>query len=277
MGGLEGRPALRRLRDRRRDRARRHLPVLPVAAQPAGRPAEAEAPPRPDPGPGRAAAGVLVRARRGGAGAAGAGGGRGRAARRVAGGAGARLPGRGVGDPAAALGAARRHPPARRRRSLRRSASRSKGGAHAFRVGARAWWPGPFCCSRPSGAERRARSRWTAGPADGAWLGLAQAAALWPGVSRNGATLAVARWRGFARDGGQPAVARGRRPGHARRRRPACGASGVMTPATRWRRRSRARSRRLPAMRWVDRGGPLWPFAAERAGLALLLLRHSRA
>ncbi len=38
-----------------------------------------------------------------------------------------------------------------------------------------------------------------AGPADGLTLGLAQACALIPGVSRNGATLAAARARGFAR------------------------------------------------------------------------------
>src|SRR4051794_2005619 len=30
--------------------------------------------------------------------------------------------------------------------------------------------------------RRGSRDRWDAGPADGAWLGLAQAAALWPGV-----------------------------------------------------------------------------------------------
>ena len=42
--------------------------------------------------------------------------------------------------------------------------------------------------------------RWTqAGPQDGLWLGIAQAAALLPGVSRNGATLVAARARGFAR------------------------------------------------------------------------------
>jgi undecaprenyl-diphosphatase len=35
--------------------------------------------------------------------------------------------------------------------------------------------------------------------ADGLWLGLAQAAALLPGVSRSGATLAAARLRGFTR------------------------------------------------------------------------------
>jgi undecaprenyl-diphosphatase len=36
-------------------------------------------------------------------------------------------------------------------------------------------------------------------PADGWWLGVAQASALFPGVSRNGATLTAARLRGFAR------------------------------------------------------------------------------
>jgi undecaprenyl-diphosphatase len=36
-------------------------------------------------------------------------------------------------------------------------------------------------------------------PVDALWLGVAQACALVPGVSRNGATLAAARWRGFGR------------------------------------------------------------------------------
>ena len=39
-----------------------------------------------------------------------------------------------------------------------------------------------------------------AGAADALWLGLAQACALVPGVSRNGATLAAARWRRFGRE-----------------------------------------------------------------------------
>jgi undecaprenyl-diphosphatase len=47
------------------------------------------------------------------------------------------------------------------------------------------------------GASSRARDE--AGLADALALGLGQAAALWPGVSRNGATLAAARARGFAR------------------------------------------------------------------------------
>jgi undecaprenyl-diphosphatase len=46
---------------------------------------------------------------------------------------------------------------------------------------------------------RGTRGREDAGAADGLALGLAQACALMPGISRNGATLAAARARGFAR------------------------------------------------------------------------------
>jgi undecaprenyl-diphosphatase len=42
-----------------------------------------------------------------------------------------------------------------------------------------------------------------AGPGDGLTLGLAQASALVPGVSRNGATLSAGRARGFSRTGAQ--------------------------------------------------------------------------
>jgi len=52
---------------------------------------------------------------------------------------------------------------------------------------------------RPSGG----RSEDDAQPSDGLALGLAQAVALAPGISRYGATLAVARSRGFSRDGAQ--------------------------------------------------------------------------
>jgi undecaprenyl-diphosphatase len=50
-------------------------------------------------------------------------------------------------------------------------------------------------------ADRRpqARREHDAGWPDAVWLGLAQACALYPGVSRNGATLTAARLRGFAR------------------------------------------------------------------------------
>jgi undecaprenyl-diphosphatase len=56
-------------------------------------------------------------------------------------------------------------------------------------------------CERPAGARpgSRTRSRASAGPRDGLALGLAQAAALLPGVSRRGATLSAARACGFAR------------------------------------------------------------------------------
>src|SRR5262249_57469643 len=43
------------------------------------------------------------------------------------------------------------------------------------------------------------RDRGHATALDGLALGLAQAAAFVPGVSRNGATLTAARWRGFSR------------------------------------------------------------------------------
>jgi undecaprenyl-diphosphatase len=54
-------------------------------------------------------------------------------------------------------------------------------------------------------ADTRESTRAHAGawPRDGLLLGLAQAVALLPGVSRNGATLTVARLRGFAREDAQ--------------------------------------------------------------------------
>lgn len=45
----------------------------------------------------------------------------------------------------------------------------------------------------------QARAHEDAGALDALWLGAAQACALVPGVSRNGATLAAARWRRFTR------------------------------------------------------------------------------
>lgn len=118
---------------------------------------------------------------------------------------------------------------------------------------------------------RGERSRWEAGPVDGAWLGLAQAAALWPGVSRNGATLAAARLRGFAPSEANPLSREVGAPvtlGAVLLRRggvtAGTAAAFASTLAT------------LPALRLVDACGPLWPWAAERAGLALVLLRASR-
>ena len=115
------------------------------------------------------------------------------------------------------------------------------------------------------------RARWDAGLADGAWLGLAQAAALWPGVSRNGATLAAARWRGFARGEANPLSREVGVPvtlGAVLLRR------GGLTTGTAAAFASALAA--LPLLRVVDRGGPLWPWALERGGLALVLLRESR-
>jgi undecaprenyl-diphosphatase len=121
---------------------------------------------------------------------------------------------------------------------------------------------------RPSAA---ARSRWDAGPADGIWLGLAQAAALWPGVSRNGATLAMARFRGFAPEEANPLSREVGVPvtlGAVLLRRGGVTAGTLAAFAS--------ALAAMPLLRIVDRGGPLWPWAAERLGLALVLLRESR-
>jgi undecaprenyl-diphosphatase len=91
-------------------------------------------------------------------------------------------------------------------------------------------------------------------------------------VSRNGSTLAVARLRGFAPSEANPLSREVGVPvtlGAVALRRGGVNA-GTATAFV-------SALAALPAMRWVDRGAPLWPFAAERAGLALLLLRHSRA
>ncbi len=135
-------------------------------------------------------------------------------------------------------------------------------------------------------ADRRpqVRGRGSAGPADGLALGIAQAAALAPGVSRNGATLAAARWRGFTREhanmlsrtvalpvivgaalfkgirlrrrGVDPALRRGMAAGVA--------ASFASTLA----------SQRL--INQVERDRALWPYAAYRGALAAVVLWRLR-
>jgi undecaprenyl-diphosphatase len=126
----------------------------------------------------------------------------------------------------------------------------------------------------------QARGRGEAGAFDGLALGIAQATALIPGVSRNGATLAAARWRRFTREQANllsrtvalPVIvgatalkgARLRRRGLPRgfRRTLAAGtlASFVSTLA----------SQRL--IRLVERDRALWPYAAYRTGLAAVVL-----
>ena len=126
--------------------------------------------------------------------------------------------------------------------------------------------------------QRRRRER--AGPLDGLALGLAQAAALAPGVSRNGATLSAARWRGFSRRHANmlsrtvalpvivgAAVLKGvrlRKRGLPPAQRPAFAAGTAASFA------STLGSQAL--IRLVERDSALWPYAAYRVGLASLVL-----
>ena len=130
--------------------------------------------------------------------------------------------------------------------------------------------------------QRRGRGEATA--ADGLALGLAQAAALAPGVSRNGVTLAAARWRRFSRDQANllsrtialPIIVgatalkaarlrrRGVSPQLARAMAIGIGASFASTLA----------SQRL--IRLVERDRALWPYAAYRAALAAAVLEKVR-
>jgi undecaprenyl-diphosphatase len=133
-------------------------------------------------------------------------------------------------------------------------------------------------------ADRRPqrRGRGDATPADGLALGIAQAAALAPGVSRNGVTLAAARWRRFSRDQanllsrtialpiivgatalkGTRLARRGVTPELRRSLGIGIAASFASTLA----------SQRL--IRLVERDRALWPYAAYRAGLAAIVLRR---
>ena len=138
-------------------------------------------------------------------------------------------------------------------------------------------------------ADRRPqlRGRGEATAVDGLALGLGQAAALAPGVSRNGATLAAARWRRFDREHANllsrtvalPVIIgatvlkgvrfrrRGVEPGLGRTMATGVAASFVSTLA----------SQKLISV--VERDRALWPYAAYRIGLAvavLLKLRRDR-
>ena len=131
-------------------------------------------------------------------------------------------------------------------------------------------------------ADRRPqrRDRGEATPADGLALGLAQAAALAPGVSRNGATLTAARWRGFTRSHANmlsrtvalpvivgAALLKGirlRKRGIPRSERTGFAAGTAASFA------STLGSQEL--IRLVERDSALWPYAAYRAGLAGIVL-----
>ena len=131
-------------------------------------------------------------------------------------------------------------------------------------------------------ADRRPqrRGRGDATAIDGLALGVAQAAALAPGVSRNGVTLAAARWRRFSREQsnmlsrtialpiivgatglkGARLAKRGTTPQLRRTLALGIGASFASTLA----------SQRLIGL--VERDRALWPYAAYRLGLAAVVL-----
>jgi undecaprenyl-diphosphatase len=131
------------------------------------------------------------------------------------------------------------------------------------------------------GASDRGREDATA--ADALALGVAQACALMPGVSRGGMTLAAGRSRGFSRPEASalsrhvalPVIAgasvlkgvrlarRGVPPGVAGKLALGAGASLVSTLAA---------ARLVP----VERVGALWPYAVYRTGLAALTWRRLR-
>ncbi len=118
------------------------------------------------------------------------------------------------------------------------------------------------------------------GPADGIWLGLAQASALIPGVSRSGATLTAARARRFKRlDASRlsrtvalPVIAGatllkglrlGRRSLPEGMALPYAGGAGAAFAST------LACSRLIGRL---QRDRPLWPYAAYRAALAGIVI-----
>jgi len=136
-------------------------------------------------------------------------------------------------------------------------------------------------------ADRRPQERGPgdAGAVDGLALGIAQAAALVPGVSRNGATVAAARLRRFTREQANllsrtvalPVIVgatvlkgvRLRRRGVSPSLRRAM-AAGVAASFA-----STLASQRLIDL--VERDRALWPYAVYRAGLAAAVVFRLRA
>jgi undecaprenyl-diphosphatase len=124
-----------------------------------------------------------------------------------------------------------------------------------------------------------------AGPRDGLALGVAQALALLPGVSRNGAVLTVARARGFTRKDAQalswraglPVIA-GAAALKARRLAQRGAPPGAILPLAVGAAAAFASTlASAPLIRPGARGRALWPFALYRGGLALLVVRARNA
>jgi undecaprenyl-diphosphatase len=142
---------------------------------------------------------------------------------------------------------------------------------------------GSLAMLRADRAPQR-RNHDDAGPADALWLGIAQACALMPGVSRNGATLTAARLRGFQREDANRLSRHSALPVIA-------GATVLKT--IRMRRRGIPAGARLPfaagaaasfastlgstwLIRQVERDRSLAPYAAYRIALAVVTLRRLR-
>jgi undecaprenyl-diphosphatase len=122
-----------------------------------------------------------------------------------------------------------------------------------------------------------------AGALDGLLLGLGQAAALIPGVSRNGATLTAARWRRFdraqanllSRTVALPVIvgATALKAARMRRRRLERGGAATLAAGVGAAFASTLASQRLISL--VERNRALWPYAAYRVALALAVLIRS--
>ena len=165
--------------------------------------------------------------------------------------------------------------------TLRGPLQRHLSGPRATAAGLLAGALGMALADRPGPSDGRTAD--DAGPLDGLMLGLAQALALAPGVSRNGATLTAARARGFTRPAAQRlswgaglpvmagasavesvrAVGRGAAP---ERRALAAGALGAFVST-----RLGARMLAGPLER-----SPLWPYSLYRCLLAGLILVSAR-
>ncbi len=126
------------------------------------------------------------------------------------------------------------------------------------------------------------RGRGDAGALDGLALGIAQALALAPGVSRNGATLTAARLRGFTREHSNllsrtvalPVIlgAVGLKGERLRRRGVGRKTGGILAIGALAAFASTLLSTRL--IRLVERDRALWPYAAYRIGLAWAVCRR---
>jgi undecaprenyl-diphosphatase len=162
--------------------------------------------------------------------------------------------------------------------TLERPIEQRLGGPRATAIGLLAGAAAMLAADRRP--QRRGRGEATA--RDGLALGVAQAAALAPGISRNGVTLAAARWRGFSRDQanllsrtialpiivGATALKGARLARRKEAPPPGMRLSMAIGMAASF--ASTLASQRL--IRLVERDRALWPYAAYRAGLAAVVL-----